>query len=82
MKQKIVFLLSLSLSLNAFSQNISYYIDNVSGNDNNSSRTRNTAWKSLEKSNTITFEAGDQTYLGMKSDRLLYFFSCYARVSS
>jgi hypothetical protein len=27
------------------------------------SRTRNTAWKSLEKLNTITFEAGDQIYL-------------------
>src|SRR5262245_26433022 len=63
MRKKIVHYLGLLLSLNASAQNISYYIDNVNGNDNNSGRTRNTAWRSLDKLNTITFEAGDQIYL-------------------
>ena len=63
MKQKLVYFLALFFSLNAFSQSISYYVDNANGNDNNSGRTRNTAWRSLEKLNTITFEAGDQIFL-------------------
>ncbi len=63
MRQKIVYYLALLLSLNASSQNISYYVDNLKGNDNNSGRTGNTAWRSLKKLNTITFEAGDRIYL-------------------
>ncbi|WP_299781569.1 DNRLRE domain-containing protein [uncultured Formosa sp.] len=35
-----------------------YYVDNVDGNDTNNGDTPDTAWKSLEKINEITFGAG------------------------
>ncbi len=36
-----------------------YFIDDVSGNDDNSAATQSEAWKSLDKINSIIFEAGD-----------------------
>ena len=43
--------------------NTIYYVDNVSGNDNNSGKSKQTAWKTLGKLNTVIFQAGDQIYL-------------------
>lgn len=35
-----------------------YYVDSISGNDNNDGLSPNTAWKSLTKVNATTFQAG------------------------
>jgi len=40
-----------------------YYIDFVSGDDGNTAATPATAWKSLDKINTTTFEPGDSILL-------------------
>lgn len=40
-------------------ENTNYYIDAVSGNDNNNGTTPGTAWQSLEKVNSIVFKPGD-----------------------
>ena len=36
-----------------------YYVDSVSGNDSNNGTSISTAWKTLAKVNSITFQAGD-----------------------
>ncbi len=40
-----------------------YYVDNTSGNDRNSGKTKNAAWKTLYNLNTTTFEPGEQIFL-------------------
>ena len=38
-----------------------YYVDAVNGNDENDGHSIGTAWKTLEKVNSHTFEAGERT---------------------
>jgi peroxiredoxin len=40
-----------------------YYVDKVNGNDNNTGKNKNTAWKSLNKLNIESFRPGDEVYL-------------------
>lgn len=42
---------------------ITYYVDNISGNDNNNGQSQNAAWKTLAKVNTVTFKGGDKILL-------------------
>ena len=37
-----------------------YYVDSVSGNDNNNGTSQSTPWQNLTKVNTVTFQPGDQ----------------------
>lgn len=53
-------LLALSFSESALAANTVYYVDAVNGNDNNDGRSENSAWKTVNKVNSQTFEAGDQ----------------------
>ncbi len=63
MKKQIILLLLSFSSLKGFAQNISYYIDNINGKDNNNGRSGKTAWRSLSKLNIIVFQPGDHIYL-------------------
>jgi hypothetical protein len=63
MIQKILFSVALFFSMRATSQNTSYYIDNLNGNDNNDGRSINTAWRSLAKLNALIFKPGDHINL-------------------
>jgi hypothetical protein len=40
-----------------------FYVDSRNGSDNNNGKTSSTAWKTLDKVNTIIFKAGDLIYL-------------------
>lgn len=47
-------------SVNAESRNgTTYYVDSNSGSDNNDGTSKNSAWKTLNKVNEMTFSAGD-----------------------
>ena len=54
----IVIIVSLS-SKKSPSDSAVYYVDSVSGNDNNNGISPNTAWKSLDKVNSLVFKPGD-----------------------
>lgn len=47
----------------AFGQSQNYYIDSIGGNDSNNGLTKNTAWKSLSKANTVNYNPGDSLKL-------------------
>ena len=53
----LFFLLLLIIKLSA--QNTNYYIDSISGNDINTGKNINNAWKTLNKVNATIFQAGD-----------------------
>ena len=63
MKNQIVFVLLLFSFLKGSGQHTSYYVDNVNGNNNNNGEKKNTAWRSLDKLNSIIFQPGDHIYL-------------------
>ena len=37
-----------------------YYIDAINGNDENNGTSEDSAWKSVEKVNSVTYQAGDR----------------------
>lgn len=43
-----------------FGSGTTYYIDSVSGNDSNSGKSEDDAWKTLDKVNSTVFSAGDK----------------------
>ena len=58
-----LFLGLIICSTKIYGQSLSYYIDSQGGNDSNSGHSIDSAWKSLSKINTITFQPGDQILL-------------------
>ncbi len=60
-KITLVFFLSVCLLIQLFAQDI-YYVD-IAGNDEASGLSAEEAWKSLDKLNTKTFQAGDSILL-------------------
>src|SRR6516225_1822875 len=44
----------------AYAANTTYYVDSASGSDTANGTSMSTAWKSLTKVNSITFQAGDK----------------------
>ncbi len=44
----------------SYAANTTYYIDSVSGNDNKNGTSPSTAWKTLNKINSITLQPGDK----------------------
>jgi hypothetical protein len=55
-----IILIIVSLSAKkSLSDSAVYYVDSVSGNDNNNGISPNTAWKSLDKVNSLVFKPGD-----------------------
>lgn len=75
MKKQIIWLLLLFFSSDGFAQNTSYFIDNITGNDKNNGKIKNTAWKTLSRINTIVFQPGDRIYF--KRDQV---FNGYLRL--
>jgi peroxiredoxin len=63
MKKKFAPLLWALLSASFMYANNIFYVDKISGNDKNDGKTRMTAWKSLDKVNSLTFQPGDHIYL-------------------
>jgi hypothetical protein len=54
--------LLISICVSAFSKSqtsSNYYVDSISGNDNNNGMSPSNAWKSLEKVNSTVFKPGD-----------------------
>ncbi|HHW00552.1 MAG TPA: hypothetical protein GXX36_13465 [Clostridiaceae bacterium] len=51
---------AVSVQVWADDGNITYYVDAVNGNDNNSGTSPNAAWKTLTKVNSTTFQPGDR----------------------
>lgn len=47
-------------SADVMAANTTYYVSSISGNDLNNGTSPSTAWKSLSKVNSITFQPGDQ----------------------
>ncbi len=56
--KKIILIVILFISINAFSQTI-YYVDATGGNDANSGTSPVQAWKTIDKVNDQTFTAGN-----------------------
>lgn len=53
-------LCSWAFGATAFADNTTYYVDATSGNDNNTGTTPQSAWKTLTKVNSITYQPGDK----------------------
>ncbi len=58
----VILIMTTTIILNAgvLATNSIYYVDSVGGNDNNKGTTEASAWRSLAKVNSITFQPGDQ----------------------
>jgi hypothetical protein len=63
MKRQTVCLVLLFSSLHGLAQNVSYFVDNISGNDNYNGKSNKTAWRTLAKLNSLIFQAGDRIFL-------------------
>lgn len=63
LKKIILGLALLSFSSFALGAPTKYYIDSQSGSDANDGLTANNAWKTFDKANATTFEAGDEILL-------------------
>ncbi len=56
----VVSLFSTTYTFVAFAEDTIYYVDSVSGDDDNNGTSTETPWQSLTKVNAQTFEPGDQ----------------------
>ena len=54
------FMAGLMPALPVSASNTTYYVDSVSGNDSNNGTSTASAWKTLGKVNSVTFQAGDK----------------------
>jgi len=60
----IIILMSANLIAAAAPSNSGrvFYVDNVTGNDDNAGTSRSNAWASLDKVNSVTFKPGDRIF--------------------
>ena len=61
--KKIIFCFLLFITClfqNVYGQSRTYYVDSQTGNDANSGSSPTTAWQSLDKVNSVTFQPGDR----------------------
>lgn len=59
----IMIMVALFAPMSVFANSTAYYVDNVGGNDSNTGTSPGTAWKTLSKVNSITFQPGDSILL-------------------
>jgi len=59
MKRVSIAIIIILISTNLMADR-TFYVDNVSGNDDNAGSIRGKAWASLEKVNSVTFKPGDK----------------------
>lgn len=54
---------SFRLQKNITRINVTYYLDSISGNDNNDGMSPQTAWKTLQKANSVVYQPGTRLLL-------------------
>ena len=58
----ILSIIVFSLNCGLFTPGNAYYLDSVSGSDDNSGTSKNSPWQSLSKVSSTTFQPGDNIY--------------------
>lgn len=54
---------TVSVAVTAAGDGTTYYIDSSAGNDDNSGKSEDSAWKTLGKASSVTYKAGDRILL-------------------